>query len=46
MQLVALLVKTPPIMQKTPIWFLGQDPLEKGWATDSSIPVLLLWLTG
>ena len=31
MQLVALLVKTPPVMQKTPVWFLGQeDPLEKG----------------
>ena len=31
MQLVALLVKTPPVMQKTPVWFLSQeDPLEKG----------------
>ena len=31
MQLVALLVKTPPVMQKTLVWFLGQqDPLEKG----------------
>ena len=29
--LVAQLVKNPPAMQKTPVWFLGQeDPLEKG----------------
>ena len=29
--LVAQLVKNPPAMQETPVWFLGQeDPLEKG----------------
>ena len=29
--LVAQLVKNPPVMQETPVWFLGQeDPLEKG----------------
>ena len=29
--LVAQLVKNPPTMQETQIWFLGQeDPLEKG----------------
>ena len=29
--LIAQLVKSPPIMQETPILFLGQeDPLEKG----------------
>ena len=28
--LVAQLVKNPPAMQETPVWFLGQeDPLEK-----------------
>ena len=29
--LVAQLVKNPPVMQETPVQFLGQeDPLEKG----------------
>ena len=28
--LVAQLIKNPPAMQETPVWFLGQeDPLEK-----------------
>ena len=36
--LVAQMVKNPPAMQKTPVWFLGrEDPLEKGTATHSSI---------
>ena len=35
--LVAQLVKNPPAMQETPVWFLGQeDPLEKGTATHSN----------
>ena len=41
--LVALLVKNPPAMQDTLVWFLGQeDPLEKGMASHSSI---LAWRT-
>ena len=29
---IAQLVKNPPAMQETPVWFLGQeDPLEKGY---------------
>ena len=29
--LMAQLIKNPPIMQETPVWFLGwEDPLEKG----------------
>ena len=29
--LIAQLVKNPPEMQETPVWFLGwEDPLEKG----------------
>ena len=29
--LIAQLIKNPPAMQETPVWFLGQeDPLEKG----------------
>ena len=29
--LIAQLVKNLPVMQETPVWFLGQeDPLEKG----------------
>ena len=33
-------------MQETPVQFLGQeDPLEKGWATHSSIHGLLWWLS-
>ena len=36
--LIAQLVKNPPAMQETPVRFLHQeDPLEKGWATHSSI---------
>ena len=36
--LVAQMVKNPPVMQETPVRFLGQeDPLEKGKATHSSI---------
>ena len=43
--LVAQLVKNPPAMQETLIQFLGQeDPLEKGYATHSSIPGLPWWL--
>ena len=43
--LVAQLVKNPPAMQKTPFQFLGWEyPLEKGWATHSSILGLRLWL--
>ena len=39
--LVAQLVKNLPVMQETPVKFLGQeDPLEKGQATHSNI----LWL--
>ena len=38
--------KNPPAMQETLVRFLGQeDPLEKGWATYSSILGLLLWLS-
>ena len=37
--LVAQLIKDLPVMQETPVQFLGQeDPLEKGWATHSGIP--------
>ena len=36
--LVTQLVKNPPAMQETQLRSLGQeDPLEKGWATHSSI---------
>ena len=43
--LAAQLVKNPPAAQKTPVWFLGQkDPLEKGWATCSSVLGLPWWL--
>ena len=43
--LVAQLVKNPPAMQETLIQFLGrEDPLEKGYATHSSIPGLPWWL--
>ena len=36
--LIPQLVKNPPAMQKSPVWFLGQeDPLEKGKATHSCI---------
>ena len=44
---MAQLVKNPPAMQETPVQFLGQeDPLEKGWATYSSIPGLPWWSNG
>ena len=44
--LVAQLVKNLPVMQETLVQFLGQeDPLEKGWATHSSILGLPLWLS-
>ena len=34
------MVKNPPAMQETQVWFLGQeDPLEKGMETHSSIIV-------
>ena len=43
---VAQLVKNPPAMQETPVPFLGwEDPLEKVWATHSSILGLPLWLS-
>ena len=36
--LIAQLVRNPPAMQETLVWFLGwEDPLEKGMATHSSI---------
>ena len=36
--LVAQLVKNLPVLQETPVRFLGrEDPLEKGQATHSSI---------
>ena len=45
--LIAQLVKNPPAMQETPVQFLGQeDPLEKGWATHSSILGLPFGLAG
>ena len=44
--LIAQLVKNPPAMWEIPVWFLGQeDPLEKGYATYSSILGLLFWLS-
>ena len=44
--LIAQLVKNPPAMQETPVWFLGwEDLLEKGEATHSSILGLPLWLS-
>ena len=45
--LIAQLVKNLPSMQETLVQFLGQeDPLEKGWATHSSILGLPWWLSG
>ena len=36
--LMAQLIKNPPVMQKTPVQFLGlEEPLQKGQATHSSI---------
>ena len=44
--LIAQLVKNLPIMQETPVQFLGrEDPLEKGQATHSSVLGLPLWLS-
>ena len=44
--LVAQLVNNPPAMQDILVWFLGwEDPLEKGWATYSSVLGLPLWLS-
>ena len=44
--LVSHLVKNPPAMQETLVWFLGrEDPLEKGQATHSSILGLPWWLS-
>ena len=41
---VAQLVKNPPAMQETRVQFLGwEDPLEKGYATHSSILGLPWW---
>ena len=35
---MAQLIKNPPVMQKTPVQFLGlEEPLQKGQATHSSI---------
>ena len=43
---VAQLVKNPPAVQETWIRSLGwEDPLEKGYATHSSILGLPLWLS-
>ena len=44
--LIAQLVKNPPAMQETPVWFLGRDNLlEKGQATHSNILGFPLWLS-
>ena len=44
--LIAQLVKNPPAMKETPVWFLGwEHPLEKGYATHSSILGLSWWLS-
>ena len=44
--LVAQLVKNPCAIQEMPVQFLGQeDPLEKVWATHSSILGLPWWLS-
>ena len=44
--LIAQLVKNPPAMQETPVLFMGwENPLEKGWATHSSILGFSLWLS-
>ena len=42
---VAQLLKNLPAMKETLVQFIGrEDPLEKGQATDSSIPGLPWWL--
>ena len=44
--LIAQLVKNLPAVQETLVQFLGrEDPLEKEWATHSSILGLPLWLS-
>ena len=44
--LIAQLIKNLPAMQETPVQFLGQeDPLDKGYATHSSILGLSLQLS-
>ena len=44
--LIAQLVKNPPAVQETLVWFLcWEEPLEKGWATHSSILRLPFWLS-
>ena len=44
--LVTQLVKNLPVMQETPVGFLGwEDPLEKGQATHTNIPGLPWWLS-
>ena len=46
LSLIDQLVKNPPAMQETLVQFLGrEDPLEKGYATQSSILGLPLWLS-
>ena len=43
--LIAQLVKNLPAVQETLVQFLGQEePLEKGWATHSSILGFPWWL--
>ena len=43
---MAQLVKNLPAMQETPVLLLGwEDPLEKGYATHSSILRFPLWLS-
>ena len=43
MRWASLIAQNPPIMQETPVRFLGrEDPLEKGQATCSSILVAQL----
>ena len=45
-ELIIQLVKNLPAMQETPAWFLGgEDLIEKGYATHSSIPGLPLLLS-
>ena len=44
--LIAQLVKNLPVMQETLVRFLAwEDPLEKGWATHSSVLGLPLWFS-
>ena len=44
--MIAQLVKNPPAIQETLLWFLGQeDPLEKRWVTHSSILGFPWWLS-